>query len=201
MDDIFFSCVSFWFTYFVCGYFLDDDKNSISFRNLSKYDLYKTLIINMCLTFLLIPITNKIPTVIIVSDGFVGYIFRVGLAILMGDVWLYITHRLLHYPFYRFHKQHHIYTNPHALAGLYAHPIEYIFSNHLSMIVPLKLISRHELMMVETAFVAFDILRSHAGRDDNHPSAKYHTLHHERMNCNYSFAYVSDKLFGTYVAE
>jgi len=28
---------------------------------------------------------------------------------------------LLHFPFYRFHKQHHIYTNPYVLTGLYAH--------------------------------------------------------------------------------
>lgn len=199
MYEILSCCISFWLTYFIIGYFIDDDNHSILVRNLTNAELYQNLFINMILTFLIIPLTDKIPIIIIVSDGIFGYIVRVGLAILIGDLWLYVTHRLLHYPFYRFHKQHHIYTNPRALAGLYAHPIEFIFSNHLSMIVPLKLISRHELMMLESAFVAFDILMSHNGKGSNHFSAKYHTLHHERMNCNYSFAYISDKLFGTYV--
>lgn len=198
MYEVLSCCVSFWLTYLLVGYFLDDEKNSVAVRNLDRFDLYKNLFINMVLTFLITPLTNCIPTLIMVPDGIIGYLIRITLATLMADIWLYITHRLLHYPFYRFHKQHHIYTNPHALAGLYAHPIEFIFSNHLSMIIPLKLISNHSLIMVEAAFVAIDILYSHVGKDSNHPSAKYHNLHHEQQNCNYSFAYISDIVMGTY---
>jgi sterol desaturase/sphingolipid hydroxylase (fatty acid hydroxylase superfamily) len=186
--------ISFWTAYLIGGYFLDDHKHN-------TFDLYKTLIINLCISFLLIPITDKIPILIEVPEDFVGYIIRVVLALFIGDLWLYATHRLLHRYLYQFHKQHHIYTKPHALTGLYAHPIEYILSNHLSMIIPLKIIARHEFIALESAVVAVDILISHMGRNANYPSAKYHTLHHERHDCNYSFAYISDMIFGTYISE
>ena len=186
--------ISFWLAYAIGGYFLDDHKEN-------TYDLYKTLIINALISFMLVPITDQLPVLIHVPDGVFGYIIRVIIALLIGDLWLYLTHRLLHCYLYKYHKQHHIYTKPHALTGLYAHPVEYVLSNHLSMIIPIRIIGRHELIVLESAVVAIDILISHMGRNVNFPSAKYHTLHHERHNCNYSFAYVSDMLFGTYMAE
>lgn len=188
--------ISFWLTYLIGGYLLDGSTTD------NNPQLYRTLGVNALLSFALIPITENIPTLIIVPNTFVGYLIRISIAILIGDLWLYLSHRLLHHRwFYRFHKQHHTYTAPHALTGLYAHPVEYILSNHLSMMIPLKIISLHTLAPIESAVVALDILISHTGRNNNHPSAKYHTLHHERHNCNYSFAYVSDMLFGTYVSE
>lgn len=186
--------VSFWAAYVIGGYFLDDHKDN-------NCKLYKTLIINALISFTLLPITDKIPVLIEVPDGIFGYILRVVMALLIGDLWLYLTHRLLHTYLYQFHKQHHIYVKPHALTGLYAHPVEYVLSNHLSMIIPLRIIARHELIALESMVVAIDILISHMGRNANYPSAKYHTLHHERHDCNYSFAYISDMLFGTYVSE
>lgn len=188
--------ISFWCAYVIAGYFLDDSTNE---KN--TYHLYKTLFINALISHMLIPITDRIPILIELPDGIIGYVVRVILALLIGDLWLYLSHRLLHAYLYQFHKQHHIYSKPHALTGLYAHPVEYVLSNHLSMMIPLKIIGRQELIWVETMVVAIDILISHMGRDTNYPSAKYHTLHHERHNCNYSFAYVSDMLFGTYEAE
>lgn len=186
--------ISFWVAYAIGGYVLDDHKDN------SK-DLYKTLLLNALISFAMIPLTESIPILIEVPDGIVGYIVRVIIALIIGDLWLYISHRLMHCCMYQFHKQHHIYTKPHALTGLYAHPVEYVLSNHLSMIIPLRIIGRHELIALESTVVAIDILISHMGRNANYPSAKYHTLHHERHNCNYSFAYISDIIFGTYVSE
>ena len=186
--------ISFWVAYLIVGYFLDDNTDN-------NKDLYKTLGLNAFIAFSLIPLTDSIPVLIHVPDGIAGYIIRVIIALLIGDLWLYLSHRLLHAYLYRFHKQHHIYTKPHALTGLYAHPVEYVLSNHLSMIIPLRIVGRHELIALESIVVAIDILISHMGRNANYPSAKYHTLHHERHNCNYSFAYVSDILFGTYVSK
>jgi len=62
----------------------------------------------------------------------------------------------------------------------------------------LTIISNQNLMPLEMAFVAFDILMSHKGSTSTHPSAKYHTLHHIMNNCNYGFLYFSDLLHSTY---
>ena len=196
-----YSFIAFWSTYFVFGYFLNNHHESIVLPNnhVSMKDIYYSLIMNMFVSFIFIPITNLIPIILYLPDIWYYYIVRWILALLIGDAMLYISHRLLHFPFYRFHKQHHVYTNPHVLAGLYAHPIEYLFSNHLSMIIPMKLISNHNLIWLESAVIALNILISHSGK--NNLDAKMHTLHHERNNCNYSFLYLMDIIFGTYITE
>jgi len=67
------------------------------------------------------------------------------------------------------------------------------------MIIPMKLISNQEFIWLESAVVALNILISHSGK--NNLDAKMHTLHHERNNCNYSFLYLMDIIFGTYQSE
>lgn len=63
------------------------------------------------------------------------------------------------------------------------------------MVIPLSLFSHQDLISLECAFVAFDIIMSHC--DITHPSAKYHGLHHLYNNCNYGSLYLSDYLYGT----
>jgi len=197
---MFSSWISFWTVYFIGGYILNNYDKSIILpgNNLSLRDIYVSLLINCLLSFLCIPISNNIPTLFIVPNNGYGYIIRWILGLVIGDIILYVSHRLLHHPkLYRFHKQHHIYTSPHVLAGLYAHPIEYIFSNHLSMIIPLKIISNQELIMLESAVVALNILISHSGKDSTY--ARRHTIHHEKNKYNYSFLHLMDRLCGTYM--
>lgn len=197
----FIAWLSFWLSYIVIGLFTNDSSDVKLLPNyiVTNKKLFIILIINIIISLLLIPIINKIPTLIYLPNTFFGYILRWGLSFIISDIWLYITHRLFHTSIlYKYHKMHHIFVNPCKLSGLYVHPIEFILSNHLSMMIPLKIISNQNLLFIETAFVAIDILMSHAGKNYNHPSARYHTLHHQYMNCNYGFLYISDILFNTY---
>jgi sterol desaturase/sphingolipid hydroxylase (fatty acid hydroxylase superfamily) len=200
----FYAWLTFWGTYIIIGLLTDDLSHLILLPNftITNRKLITVITINIIISFLLIPIINKIPTLIYLPDTFFGYILRWCLSFIISDCWLYITHRLFHSPMlYKYHKMHHIFVNPHKLAGLYVYPIEFILSNHLSMMIPLKIISNQNLIFAETAFVALDILMSHAGKDYNHPSASYHGIHHQYMNYNFGFLYVSDILFGTYKSK
>lgn len=187
-----FSVLSFWLTYFGMGYYIDT-KCDLSHR------ANMIFCINVILSFILIPMLQYIPVLITLPDTHYCLFLRYGLAFLISDVWLYMTHRFLfHDPLYRYHKVHHHYNNPSPLTGLITHPIEFVLSNYLSLMLPLLLISHHDWIIFETMFVAIDILFSHHGQDSEHPSAKYHTLHHQLLYCNYGFLYITDILFGTY---
>lgn len=118
------------------------------------------------------------------------------MALVVSDLWVYITHRVFHRYLYKYHKMHHLYTEPHDLAAFYVHPLEFVITNYLSMMIPLVLISHQEFMWLETAFVAFDIIMSHTKSE--HPSSTYHSLHHLYNNCNYGSLHIADFLFDTY---
>ncbi len=197
---MFYSWVSFWLTYFIGGCILYNDESIIKENySISTKQLLNTIGLNAILTFICIPFANIIPTLIYVPDTGYGYILRVIMALFIGDLCFYFTHRLLHRPcFYKLHKQHHLYIKPHAFAGLYASPIEMLFSNHLSMILALKLIQSHSntMLCIESMAVALNILISHSSHD--FIGSPHHDLHHEKMNCNYGFSYIVDIIFGTY---
>lgn len=194
-----YSWISFWLTYFIFGTYLYHDNVKI-LQNHSVHikDLLNTIGLNSILTFLFIPIANMIPTLIYVSNTFYGYCIRIILSIIIGDFIFYIMHRILHFKcFYHWHKKHHLFVNTNGLAGLYCSPIEMIFSNHLSMIIPLKIISCYSrnMLMLESAVVAFNIIKSHNG--NGLFGSKFHQLHHEKNYYNYGFSYIFDILFGT----
>ncbi len=190
-----YSWISYWLCYFIGGCFLYQEIES----KVSTQQLLYNLGVNSLLTFLFIPITNYIPTLIYVPNNLLGYLLRIILALLIGDLCFYWSHRLFHHPyFYLLHKKHHTYVKPNALAGLYCHPLEMLLSNHLSMIIPLKIIVSYSdtMLMIESGIVALNILKSHSGYD--WVSGLHHAKHHELLNCNYGFSYITDYIFGTY---
>lgn len=206
MLDGFYAWLTFWSTFIIIGLLTNDVSKTILLPNIS-WDVTNTRLIiiltfNIIISLLLIPVIDIIPTLIYLPNTFYGYLLRWILSFVISDIWLYVTHRMFHTSIlYKYHKMHHIYVNPHGLAGLYVHPLEFILSNHLSMMIPLKIISNQNLLFMETAFVALDILMSHKGKEYNHPSATYHALHHQYMNCNFGFLYISDLIFSTYKSE
>jgi len=197
-----YSWISFWLTYFITGSLLYDDKNVklIPNHTVTIKNLLNTLGINALLTFLFIPIANNIPTLIYLPNTLYGYIGRVISALIIGDLCFYWSHRLFHHSkLYFLHKKHHLYIVPQALAGVFCSPVEMLISNHLSMVLALKLVSSYsdEMLMIESAVVALNILKSHSGND--WLSGSHHAKHHEMMNCNYGFSYLTDIVFGTMV--
>lgn len=197
---MFYSWISFWLTYFIGGCLLYNDDHVKLLQKVTNYDLLHTLGINALITFLFIPIANAVPTIIHYPDTFIGYLFRIVTSIIIGDLCFYWSHRLFHHPYFYFlHKKHHLYVIPHALAGLYCSPIEMLIANHLSMVLALKLVSNQHMIIIESAAVAFNILKSHSGIPGYLKGSPHHALHHDKMNCNYGFSYLIDILFGTHV--
>ncbi|OJD17472.1 hypothetical protein AJ78_02445 [Emergomyces pasteurianus Ep9510] len=119
-------------------------------------------------------------------------------ALLSRELLFYTAHRALHHPklYPRFHKQHHSFTAPVALAAQYAHPLEHMLANVMPIVLPLALRRAHILsfalflttMLVETASV-------HSGYD--FAGARKHDLHHEKFRVNYGALGLMDWVFGT----
>ena len=197
-----YSWISFWLTYLIGGCLFYNDQSVLQINHsITVKQLLNAIGLNAFLTFLCIPLANLVPPIIHVPDTLFGYVGRVILALMIGDLWFYFTHRLLHHPYlYFLHKQHHTYVKPHAMAGLYASAFEMLISNHLSMILALRLVECHSIPMlcIESAVVALNILKSHSGADNALNGSPHHNLHHEKMNCNYGFSYITDIVFGTY---
>lgn len=57
--------------------------------------------------------------------------------VLVEEVLFYYSHRLLHSRWFYgpIHKQHHQFKSPVGMAAIYAHPIEFIFSNIVPLVV------------------------------------------------------------------
>jgi sterol desaturase/sphingolipid hydroxylase (fatty acid hydroxylase superfamily) len=197
INMLFEGLLSFWTVYFIGGCLLYDTNYQVTKSDVPIKSLLNNIGRNALLTFLLLPIVSYIPVLIYVPDTIYGYMTRVIISLLCGDLLFYTSHRLLHTRyFYKYHAQHHIYLVPQALAGVYAHWVEMIFSNYLSMVIPLSIISTPypQMMILEFGAIAFSILQSHSGNNKN---LIHHILHHKFANCNYSFLFLTDYIFGT----
>lgn len=194
------SWISFWMTYYIIGGLLYDDTYTKIINTINTKELLYNLSLNALITLIFVPVANNIPTLIYVPDTIYGYILRILLALIIGDLCFYSMHRLFHHPFlYKYHKMHHNYIKPHSFAGLYSHPIEMLLSNHLSMVLALKLITSHSniMLMIESASVALSILINHSGKNNIITGSVSHNMHHKNLKCNYGFLYLSDYIFGT----
>jgi len=128
-----------------------------------------------------------------------------------------------------FHKKHHTFRAPIALAATYAHPLETILNNALPLIAGPLLCRSHVVTYWLWLVVAIvGTMHHHSGyryvqhepetavaihlshsRDigsfpwdpafDHNPD--FHDYHHEIFNCNYGLLGWLDRLHGTYVSK
>lgn len=121
-------------------------------------------------------------------------------SLLMTEVWFYHVHRLLHENkrlYGMIHKKHHTWTAPVAIVSTFAHPVEHIGVNLLSVGVGPYLCGAHPLTALAYGLVfAIGACGHHSGywSDD----LGMHDLHHEAFNVNYGNAHILDFLYGTY---
>ncbi|OGM49398.1 sterol desaturase [Aspergillus bombycis] len=117
----------------------------------------------------------------------------------------YYGHRALHWPwlYRRFHKQHHLFTTPVAVASLYCHPVEHVVSNILPVAIPAHLLRIHVVTFwLFACGVSAQASWAHCGYrffDFSFMGWKpeIHDLHHEKLNVNYGLIGILDAIHGT----
>lgn len=120
--------------------------------------------------------------------------------IVIVDLVFYSTHRLLHTPalYAAVHKTHHSFAAPFALAAVYAHPLEHLLSNVLSISAGPLLLGSHPATACAWACIAIvSTTGAHSGF--RLPWTKpQHDFHHESFNFNFGAGLgLFDLLLGT----
>jgi fatty acid hydroxylase domain-containing protein 2 len=141
-----------------------------------------------------IPNVRELPT-------FHWVLIELGICIIVEEFGFYYSHRLLHNKliYKHIHKQHHLWQSPVAITAIYAHPIEYIFSNILPVFLGVLICGSH----IATAWFWFTIallstLNAHSGYHlPFFPSPEAHDYHHRFFNCNFGMLGLLDRLHGT----
>jgi sterol desaturase/sphingolipid hydroxylase (fatty acid hydroxylase superfamily) len=121
--------------------------------------------------------------------------------VVFEEIGFYYSHRLLHHPMFyaRIHKQHHEWTSPLAWCCIYAHPVEYVVSNLLPIMVGPLLLGMHPLAALLWYAVAFQsTMNSHSGLHlPGALSPEEHDWHHLKFNELFGVIGLLDWLHGT----
>jgi sterol desaturase/sphingolipid hydroxylase (fatty acid hydroxylase superfamily) len=119
--------------------------------------------------------------------------------ILLSDVVFYSMHWMAHTPiiYKKIHKQHHLWNEPESVAFLDANPVEHIFVNIPTVIVPLYFIpvSNYQQLLWIVFTTANSVISHMKIYDSNSP----HIKHHKYRKVNYGVGfYLTDRILGTY---
>lgn len=141
--------------------------------------------------YIFIPEINNLNTIY-----YVIYIFFYGLSV---DISFYITHRIMHIPFFMnwSHKLHHSIRKPFGIHAIYTHWFDFIFANTIPVAFgPLIFGSTDSLLKLWIVLsVTSTIIQGHGGWkifDD------FHDIHHRYVNCNYGQGgWFMDRIFNT----
>jgi sterol desaturase/sphingolipid hydroxylase (fatty acid hydroxylase superfamily) len=144
-------------------------------------------------------VTQEVPHSLMVP------MFQLIFYILVGDMWFYVVHRLMHTNrklYEDVHRYHHMYRYPVAVSTLFADPAEHLLCNIMSiMIGPLISPAKSTFLLLLWVFlVTANGLIAHCGYKLPITDAVKHDIHHRLMTHNFGTLGLSDRLFGTYRA-
>ncbi len=114
------------------------------------------------------------------------------------DIFFYFTHYLLHNKYlYIFHKKHHEIKEPIGMTALYAHIVDYYFSNLIPVLLPMVILSSTYVTIHLWIFLSIlsTIIESHTSYEN---LSNFHLNHHKYFNYNYGVGGKLDKLLGTH---
>ena len=181
------------------------DLNHINWKKYPKaikVSLYNQFFISLpTLCVLSRPLANSIESSI--NDSWYLILLKLFVIINLSNLLFYSFHRILHiHWFYKnIHYLHHEFIEPVAVATLYAHPVEHLFSNTLSFLIPLILIgTTYKITMGYLVLGTLSGILAHVDYKFI-PFENEHLLHHKLYKYNYGFGGYLDKLFGTYLTK
>ena len=118
---------------------------------------------------------------------------------LISEVVFFYTHKLGHTPYLykKIHRIHHEWIIPCAVSASYSHPLEYIFCNLSSFIIPPFIMNLNGYaMQLWFILASITVINSHSGYRCLNDSIR-HTDHHKYNNRNFGPLKILDTLHGT----
>lgn len=133
---------------------------------------------------------------IIVSNNIITDFINIILIILSQDIYFYTSHKICHLYFFKsIHYIHH--SKFDAIYAFYAHPIDHIFVNMFSVVLPYLLfpISNYALTLM-VAVQLYGAVSSHS-QDLEHQ----HKLHHLNYTKNLGTIYIIDYMIDHIISK
>ncbi len=163
-----------------------------------KVSLLNQLTISLPTIYLFDDLIND--SIDLTSNSWFLYGVKIFIILNLSNIFFYISHRLLHtkWFFNKIHYKHHEFIDPIACATLYAHPIEHLFSNVLSFVIPIILVGTTFNTILCLLFAGTVISMIAHIKYKILPITNGHLVHHKLFKYNYGFGDYLDKLFGTY---
>jgi hypothetical protein len=118
----------------------------------------------------------------------------------LTDFVFYLTHRIFHLKrLYYFHSIHHEYNYTFGMGAIYAHPLDFLITNLVSVSLPILIfkIPYYHSCFITIFATCYTTIISHGGYDNS--LGEGHLIHHVKRTHNYGL-FIFDRLLGTHTS-
>lgn len=126
------------------------------------------------------------------------FLTNIILWLVVTDFWFYVLHRLFHTKIlYRYHRVHHDYSYTFGMGAIYAHPVDFLFTNLFPVGFPILFfnIPYYHAMIITIFSTCYTTVISHGGYKIN--ACRGHLIHHVKRKHNYGLL-IFDRVLGTH---